>query len=98
MPLLRKRQKILGEKSNLFDVYGQLTSPGAEEITAGANVIAEVEELVKFESFFSHGIFLHVNLQTLSVLLQMGKPSFSHETDRHDPSSDANFGLGSFKL
>ena len=62
----------------------------AEQISADADVVAEVEQLVEFESLFADGIFLHVNLQLLAALLKVRESGLAHEADRHDASGDAD--------
>ncbi len=55
-----------------------------------ADVVAQVEQLVKLESLVADGIFLHVNLQLLPALLQVRKPGLAHQPDRHDASGHAH--------
>ena len=47
-------------------------------------------KLVKLESLFAHRIFLHVDLQPLPTLLQMGESRLAHQPDRHDAPGDAH--------
>ena len=61
-------------------------------------MISEVEQLVEFESLVADGIFLHVNLQLLTALLQMGEPSFAHQSDGHDAPSYSNVHARIFQL
>ncbi len=58
----------------------------AEQVAADANVVSEIEQAVKFESFFSNRIFLYVNLQLLPALLQVGEPRLAHQPDSHNAS------------
>ena len=67
----------------------EFAGAGAEQISADPNVVSEVEQPVKFESFFADRIFLHVDLQLLSALLQMREPGFAHQADGHDASGNA---------
>ena len=61
-------------------------------------MIAEVEQLVKLESFFADGVFLHVNLEPLSLLLQVRETGFSHQANGHNPAGDARIYSGIFQL
>ena len=61
-------------------------------------MISEVEQLVEFESLVADGISLHVNLQLLAALLQMGEPSLAHQPDGHDASGDSNVYARIFQL
>ena len=89
MPLFRQRQQVFGEERYLFDVNGKLAGTRAKQISAYADVVAEIEQFVELESFLSDRIFLHVNLQPLSALLQMSKSGLAHQTDRHEASGNA---------
>ena len=71
-------------------MHREFAGAGAEEVSADPDVVAEVEQLVKLKSFFTYGIFLHVNLQALSGLLQVREASFAHEADCHDAPGDAH--------
>ena len=53
-------------------------------------MIAEIEQLVEFESFFADGVFLYINLEFLAALLEVRESSFAHEANRHDASRDAD--------
>ena len=76
----------------------QLASPSAEKISAGADVVAEVEQLIEFKSLFADRVFLHINLEPLAVLLQMREPRLAHEANGHDPSSYADVRSRGFEL
>src|ERR1700685_4028186 len=62
MPFFRPRQQVFGEERNFLDVDAEFAGAGAEQIAADANVISEVEQLVKFEPLFADCIFLYVDL------------------------------------
>src|ERR1700690_2814695 len=68
----------------------QLAGARAKQISPNANVIAQVEQLPQLKSGISDGVFLHVDLEPLPILLQMCKSSLAHQTDRHNPSRDAH--------
>ena len=46
-------------------MHAEFAGAGAKQISADADVIAEVEQFVKLESLFADGIFLYVYLQPL---------------------------------
>src|SRR5207244_13248181 len=98
MPLLCQMKQNYGEKRDIFHVYRQLAVARAEQISGNANVIAEVEQLVKLESFFANCVFLHVNLEPLSLLLQMREAGFAHQANGHNPASDAHIYTGISQL
>src|SRR5262249_15330331 len=63
VPFLRQRQKVLAQEVDLLDVNAELPGARAKEISSDADVVAEVEQLVEFESFVADGVFLDVDLQ-----------------------------------
>ena len=69
---------------------GQFSCARAEEVSADAYVITQVQQFVELKCLFANGIFLHVNLQLHSALLDMCKSRFAHEADRHDASGDTD--------
>ena len=68
----------------------EFAGAGAEEVSADADVVAEVEQFVEFESFVADGIFLDVNLQLLAALLQVSESGFAHQANGHDASGHAD--------
>lgn len=68
----------------------QLTGASAKQITAHADEIANIQQLVKLEGFFADGIFLDVNLQLLAVLLHVHESSFAHRANGHYAAGDRN--------
>ena len=88
MILLRQRQHGLGEKRNGLYVQAEFAGAGAEEVPAHSNVIAEVEQLVELEGFLSDRVQTHINLQTLSALLQMREPGLALAANCHESSGD----------
>src|SRR5579864_4372117 len=90
MPFFGQGKKIFRKESDVLDVDRQLAGPGAKQISADTDVVAQVEQLIELESLFAHGIFLYVNLQALAILLQVGKSRFAHQADGHDSSRYAN--------
>ncbi len=58
----------------------------AKQISANANVIAQVEQLPQFVSRIADRVFLDVDLQPLAILLQVREPGLAHQPDRHDAS------------
>src|SRR5439155_20158974 len=65
---------------------------------AYADVVAQVEQLVKFKALFANCVFLYVDLQALSVLLQVSKASLAHQADGHDASGKAHVYARGFEL
>ena len=53
--------------------YAAALGSGANEVSADADVVAEIEQLVKLKCFFPDCVKLHVDLQTLAILLQMSE-------------------------
>src|SRR5207244_3222164 len=62
----------------------------SEQIPTHADEIAEIEQLVELKSRFAHKVELHVNLQPLACLLQMGKSSFALSSNRHKAPGNAD--------
>ncbi len=77
VPFFRQGQQVFTKEGELFRVDGQLAGARAEKISGHANVVAQVKQLVQGKTFFPHEVELHVNLQTLAALLQMGEPGFA---------------------
>ncbi len=84
MPLLRQRQQVFREKRDLLHVHGEFSGARAKQISADSDVVAQVEQFVQLESLVADGIFLDVDLQPLSILLQVCEPGLTHQPDRHD--------------
>ena len=98
VPLLRQRQQILGEQGQFIDVHGQLARAGAEQIAAGADVIADIEQLEQLKALFADGIFFYVKLQPLSVLLQVQEAGLPHQAQRHDASGHPDLDAFGFQF
>ena len=98
VPLLRQRQQVFGEERDFFHMHGEFAGAGAKQISADSDVIAQVEELVKLESLFADRIFLDVDLQPLSILLQVREAGLSHQADGHDAPGDAHVHSRSLQL
>src|ERR1700694_3180931 len=64
----------------------ELACARAKQISANSNMIAQVEELPQFVAGIADRVFLDVDLQPLSVLLQVREPGLAHQPDRHDAS------------
>ena len=90
VPLLGQGQQVFAEEGDLLDVDAEFAGAGAEQISADADVVAEVEQFVELESLVADGIFLDVDLQPLAALLEVGESGLAHEADRHDASGDAD--------
>ena len=90
VPFFRKRQQVLGKECDLLHMNGEFAGPGTEQISAYANVITEVEQAIQLKSLLPDGILLHIDLQSLPILLQMSKTCLAHEPVRHNAAGDAD--------
>jgi hypothetical protein len=79
-------------------VHAEFAGAGAKQVSAHADVVAEVEQFVELETLLTNRIFLHVNLQLLPTLLQMREPGLAHEANRHDAPGDAHVHAHLFEL
>ena len=61
-------------------------------------MIAEIEQFVEVESFFTDGVFFHVDLESLALLLDMRESGLAHKADGHDASGDADVDAIGFEL
>ncbi len=61
-------------------------------------MIAQIEKLVELETLVSDRVFLNVDLQLLSALLQMREAGLAHEADSHDAPGDAHVDPRIFQL
>ncbi len=90
MPFFGEGKQVLRQERDFFDVHGEFAGAGAEEISADADVVAEVEQLVEFESLFADRVFLHVNLEACPSLLQVGESGLAHQANGHDAPGHAH--------
>src|ERR1700722_6147364 len=81
-------QQVFAEEGDLLDMNREFAGARAKEISADPDVIAQVEQLVQFETLLTPRVSLHINLQLLSVLLQVRESGLAHQADRHDASGD----------
>ena len=86
MPFLRQRQQVFGQECEFLGMNRQFAGTGAKQITAHTDVVSQVEQLVESKPFFSYKIQLHVNLQALAVLLEVGKPGLALQANGDNPS------------
>ena len=70
----------------------QLARTSAKQVSTNPDVIAEIQEPVKFKAFFADCVLFDVDLQPLSVLLKVGEASLAHEANGHNSSGNADFG------
>src|ERR1017187_8146223 len=98
MPLLGQRQQVFTQKGNLLDMHTQFARARAKQISADADVVAQIEQLVQLESLVAHGVFLNINLQSLPALLQVGKAGLAHQANGHDASRHADIDARLFQL
>ena len=61
-------------------------------------MIAEIEQFVEIESLVSDRVFLYVNLQPLSRLLQVRESGFAVRANGHDPAGDLHVSPLGLKL
>src|ERR1700754_4059665 len=64
-----------------FDMDGELTGAGAEEMATNADVVSEIEQLVKGEGIFPGVILTDVDLKTLAALLELRKAGLALDAD-----------------
>ncbi len=62
----------------------------AEQISADADVVAQVEQLVDFKALLPDRIFFDVGLQAQPVLLQLSKSCLAHQANRQNPSGNTD--------
>ena len=94
----RQRQQILREKRQLLYMHAQLAGAGAEQVSLHADVVADVEQLVKLPLLVADRIFLHINLQLLARLLEMGETGLAHQADGNQPPGNGNVDAFGFQL
>src|ERR1700761_3591517 len=90
--LLGQREHGLGEKGQRLDMDGKLAGAGAEEISANADVVAHVEELVKRVAAFADGVLPDIDLEACAVLLKRSEAGFALRADGHDSSRNSHTG------
>jgi len=98
VPLFREWQQVFREEGQLVGVNAEFAGTGAELISSDADVIAKVEQLPEFKAGIADGIFLDVELETLSFLLQVCESGFAHQTDGHDASGNAHIDAGRLQI
>jgi hypothetical protein len=84
--LLRHREKILGEESEVLYVDAKLAGAGTEEISFDPDMVADVEKFIKLPELVANGVFLDVDLELFAGLLKVRKAGFSHQTDGDEAS------------
>src|SRR5882762_6543670 len=98
MPLFRKRKQVFRQERQVVHVDTQLAGSCAEQVSADADVVAQVEQLVDFEAFLPDRVLLDVSLEALSVLLQLSKPGLAHQPNRQNPPGDADVDARGFQF
>ena len=68
----------------------ELAGAGAEQVAGDADVVAEVEQLIKCESLFADRIEANVDLQPLTTLLQGRKARLALLANGHDSPGDGH--------
>src|SRR5262249_18422994 len=66
-------QEVFRQESDFFHVNRQFAGPGAEQVTAHADVVAQIEQFVERKTLLAYEVELHVDLQLLPALLQVGE-------------------------
>ncbi len=103
MKLLRQRQHRLGQEGQPLRMNRKLSRARAEQVANHANVVAQIQQLVKRESLLAHCVQPHVDLQPLAALLQSGKARLalcanSHDASRHRHGRAVGFQLFAGRL
>ena len=98
VPFFGQGKQVLHQEGDLLHVDGQFVGAGAEEIALDADVVAEVEQLVKLKRFFADVVEADVNLQPLAALLQVGEARFPLHANRHQASGNADVHAWGLKL
>ena len=80
------------------DVDSEFAGAGAEEMTANADMVAEVEELVEGEGVFADVVFANVDLEALAAPLDLREAGFALDANGHDAAGDRNLGAAPFEL
>ena len=63
-----------------------------------ANQITQIQQMEDFKPFISNNILAHVNLNALSIPLNMRKSGFAHKSIRYDSTGHAHVNLFGFKI
>ena len=82
----RQRQQIFRKKRQFLGMNAEFARARAKQISADADMIAQVKQLPQFKAGIADRVFLDVDLQPLPVLLQVREPGLAHQPDRHDAS------------
>ncbi len=104
MVLVRQREhRLRQEADGRFTADWQrfqreLAGPGAHQLAADADVVAEIEQLVEREDVFTDVVLAHVYLQAFAALLQVREAGFALQADGHEPAGDSELGVLGFEL
>ena len=93
VPLLRQRQVALGEKRQARRPDRQLAGARAEQMSADADVIAEVEQREDLEVALGQGVLAEVRLDALAPVGEDEEVRLAEAADRQDPSRDGRLDL-----
>ncbi len=86
VPLLRKRPQRLGEQDQLLDSNTQLTPPGCDDLTGGADPVAPVDVLEGGEGARPQVPGVHEELDAAGAVLQDREDELAHPAEIHDPT------------
>ncbi len=75
----------------------ELAGARAEEIARDADVVAQIEQLVKFKGGFAHGVLPDIDLQALAVVLQHRKAGPTLAAVGHDAAGNGKLRLVGFE-
>src|SRR5580704_14103619 len=98
MPLFRKREQRFRQKSQLLNPEGKFVGFRAEQVSANADHITQIQQMKQREPSLADNVFLYIDLYTLAGTLEMRETSLTHQPQRNEPASYAHFMLFSFQL
>ena len=98
MPLFGQGKQVLGEERNLFARARSVRWCECGKVALRADVIADIEQLEQLKLFFADIVFLHVDLQALTILLEVHKSGLAHQANGHDASRDLHLNARRFQL
>src|SRR5262249_57892049 len=98
MPLLRQRQKALGEEMQARRPDGELVGLGPEQPPLDADPVAEVEQLVDPEIELRHRVLPDVDLHLGMTVGQDQEVRLAEGADREDAASSDRLDAIGFEL
>jgi hypothetical protein len=98
MEFLRHRQHGFREERQPLHANRQFARMRPEKVAGDADVVAQIQQLVKRKSLLAHGVQPHINLQAHAVLLQRRKPRLTLCANRHNASGHSHGHPSGFKV